>query len=371
MGNQECSVSRSTHECIKNAGVSDFPLAQGRLAYGTAEGGTEDTGPQPQVLGASLREPAGKPAALSVDTVGLEFERQPSGASDIYADKIEPDKPAKEHEFAARGQQAAQQEAVGSIKRMVHDVLEESPAEISRPAKTYFDLDMGEAPKLDAARPDERCSQIHTFQSGAVYDGEWLRDMRHGLGKQEWVDGTEYIGEWVRGRAHGKGRLSHHDGDVYTGEWINGRAHGLGIFEFQNGAAVFCGEFKGDLRDGVGEEIWQEGSVYRGNFRRGEKFGYGVNTWPDDSARYSGRWIRNELKGPGRFEVEHGQTYQGQWAQSSPSGMGKYEFSDGSIYAGQYELDKKHGFGILIGADGIEERAFWEHGSKKARPLKE
>lgn len=363
-------MSRSTNECIKGAGVPDFPLVHNRLAYGTAEDGTEGTGPQPQVVGASLKEPGGKHAALSVDAVGIglasTMSRQESGASDIYSHRFEPEKPAPEKPIAA---QHDQHRGEGRTKRVVHD-LEESPAEISRPAKTYFDLDIGEAPKLDAA-PDERCSHMHTFQSGAVYDGEWLRGMRDGLGKQEWLDGTEYIGEWVRGRANGKGRLSHHDGDVYTGEWVNGRAHGSGVFEFQNGAAVFCGEFKSDLRDGVGEETWQEGSVYRGNFRRGEKSGYGVNTWPDDSASYSGRWVRNQLKGPGRFEVEHGQTYQGQWEQSSPSGMGRYEFADGSIYAGQYELDKKHGFGILTDADGVEERGFWEHGSKKARPAKE
>jgi len=248
----------------------------------------------------------------------------------------------------------------------------DEPIEVSKPAKTYFDADVGEAPpKLDGSA-EERCRLTYTFTSGARYEGDWLRGMRDGMGKQVWNDGTEYIGEWMRGRAHGKGRLLHSDGDVYTGLWVNGRAHGLGVFEFQNGAAVFCGEFQNDLREGRGEERWQEGSVYVGEFRKGMKSGFGENTWPDGSARFSGRWCRNELKGPGCFQVEGGPVYKGEWEQSAPCGIGRYEFADGSKYEGRYMMDKKHGFGVFTDMDGGEVHGFWEQGElKKSRPAKE
>lgn len=35
-----------------------------------------------------------------------------------------------------------------------------------------------------------------TLASGAVYEGEWIDDMRDGYGKQEWPDGSKYEGNW-------------------------------------------------------------------------------------------------------------------------------------------------------------------------------
>ena len=37
----------------------------------------------------------------------------------------------------------------------------------------------------------------YEFNSGAVYEGEWQSEMRHGYGKQVWPDGAEYEGQWV------------------------------------------------------------------------------------------------------------------------------------------------------------------------------
>ena len=34
------------------------------------------------------------------------------------------------------------------------------------------------------------------FKSGAVYDGEWIGNMRDGFGVQTWKDGARYEGEW-------------------------------------------------------------------------------------------------------------------------------------------------------------------------------
>ena len=58
----------------------------------------------------------------------------------------------------------------------------------------------------------------HTFESGAVYTGEWLGENRDGNGTQKWPDGAQYIGEWRNNKAEGKGVFTHVDGDVYDGE---------------------------------------------------------------------------------------------------------------------------------------------------------
>ena len=57
----------------------------------------------------------------------------------------------------------------------------------------------------------------YIFNSGAVYDGEWIGNMRDGYGVQVWSDGAKYEGEWSDNKANGKGKFFHVDGDIYEG----------------------------------------------------------------------------------------------------------------------------------------------------------
>lgn len=34
------------------------------------------------------------------------------------------------------------------------------------------------------------------YASGAVYEGEWINDVRDGFGVLTWSDGTKYAGAW-------------------------------------------------------------------------------------------------------------------------------------------------------------------------------
>jgi hypothetical protein len=45
----------------------------------------------------------------------------------------------------------------------------------------------------------------YTYNSGAVYEGEWLGGFRDGQGRMTWPDGAQYIGEWKMNKACGKG----------------------------------------------------------------------------------------------------------------------------------------------------------------------
>ncbi|CAK9063217.1 Thymus-specific serine protease (Serine protease 16), partial [Durusdinium trenchii] len=148
----------------------------------------------------------------------------------------------------------------GALEPMqVHTLARGAPDVIdwTRLPDTYFDCEVGESPALE----DDSVAQHfrYEFESGAIYDGEWLEGNRHGVGKQIWPDGTEYLGQWRMGRAHGLGHIKHSDGDSYSGEWFNGRAHGLGIYRFQDGAACYEGQFRCDHRDGLGVETWTDG----------------------------------------------------------------------------------------------------------------
>jgi len=245
---------------------------------------------------------------------------------------------------------------------------------IGRPLVSYFDCEPGDGPpQLDYEA--RRCWARHKFKTGATYTGQWMNGERDGLGRQVWPDGSAYLGQWCDGRASGYGQMEHGDGDAYIGQWFNGCAHGRGVFRFQGGVATYEGEFRCDLRDGVGVEQWEDGSWYRGEFRQGAKCGHGETRWPD-GVGYLGAWFDNGLSGAGRFgpheETDEilgaseqqidAPTYEGQWLDSAHHGFGLFLWPDGRKYAGHYKNDEKHGFGILSDPDGGCCEGFWERG---------
>lgn len=66
----------------------------------------------------------------------------------------------------------------------------------------------------------------YKYATGAVYQGEWLQNFRHGRGIMKWPDGAVYEGDWDYGMAFGQGKFQHIDGDIYEGHWSNNKANG-------------------------------------------------------------------------------------------------------------------------------------------------
>ena len=59
-----------------------------------------------------------------------------------------------------------------------------------------------------------------------VYVGEWLDNLKHGIGKQNYNGQGEYTGYWARGEKHGEGVMKYLNGDIYSGQWANGQKEG-------------------------------------------------------------------------------------------------------------------------------------------------
>lgn len=76
----------------------------------------------------------------------------------------------------------------------------------------------------------------YTLKNGATYTGQWLNNMRDGIGTQLWPDGSRYEGQWKNDKANGQGKLVHADGDIYEGQWVNDKAEGMGTYSHANGA---------------------------------------------------------------------------------------------------------------------------------------
>ena len=75
-------------------------------------------------------------------------------------------------------------------------------------------------------RPPFKCPE-----SGNVYHGEWLGEVKDGKGTQTWVaTGTVYTGEWRNNVPHGQGKFTKMNGDVHEGNCVKGRAEGYGCF---------------------------------------------------------------------------------------------------------------------------------------------
>ncbi|KAJ1468864.1 hypothetical protein T484DRAFT_2224754 [Baffinella frigidus] len=77
---------------------------------------------------------------------------------------------------------------------------------------------------------------------------------------------------------------------------------------------------------------WEDGTSYEGEWRQDMQQGFGVEVYPD------------------------GGVYTGQFHGNARHGIGMYAFADGQAYAGQFRFGLQHGPGVLtVAEEGAEE----------------
>ena len=89
-------------------------------------------------------------------------------------------------------------------------------------------------------------TRTHTYSTGAVYEGEWIGDKRHGKGKMTWKDGSFYEGEWKENEANGEGTMHYSTGDSFKGIWVRNKANGYGEWWTSDGS-VYASEWVNDF----------------------------------------------------------------------------------------------------------------------------
>ena len=78
--------------------------------------------------------------------------------------------------------------------------------------------------------------------SRGTYTGEWHNGLRHGLGRNEFRNGTVYEGQWEEGWFHGTGTFYYTDGHSVTGSnWRRSALTGTGTIRDASGNVVFEG----------------------------------------------------------------------------------------------------------------------------------
>jgi len=86
------------------------------------------------------------------------------------------------------------------------------------------------------------------------YAGQWKDEYQDGRGVQT-LNGEVYNGEWSKGVRHGVGTCHYADGGVYEGEWFNDQRHGFGVFDYPNGDH-FEGGWVEDKKEGQGVHFY-------------------------------------------------------------------------------------------------------------------
>jgi len=69
-----------------------------------------------------------------------------------------------------------------------------------------YSIDPNQEFAMEHEQPDENGRVLRgrvTLKNGAIYEGQWLNNLRDGAGTQEWPDGSKYEGYWSQDKANG------------------------------------------------------------------------------------------------------------------------------------------------------------------------
>merc|ERR1711879_845153 len=132
------------------------------------------------------------------------------------------------------------------------------------------------------------------------YEGEFVGGIKEGKGVFKTIAGAVYTGQWKRNVYHGTGVIVNSSGSYisrYEGEWQHGRKMGKGTITFSN-SDTYEGFFRDDTMHGVGIYTFCSGSTIEGKWSHGRLDGKVVFTRVKDKTRktYAGVVKDNSLR---------------------------------------------------------------------------
>jgi hypothetical protein len=210
------------------------------------------------------------------------------------------------------------------------------------------------------------------IDSNSLYYGKIIKTKdeiiyKHGLGLL--INKTTddfYYGNFKKNLKDGMGIYKWTSGDSYLGNWKDDMMNGKGEYIWGNGNS-YLGEWKDDMRNGEGQFIWTNGDSYNGHWKDGLKNGNGIKIWVNGNS-YDGEWQDGFKNGYGIY-IYDGNRYDGYWKDDMMNGKGQFIWTNGDIYKGDYENDKMNGKGQFIGANGDIYDGEWKDGLKDGKGL--
>jgi len=185
-------------------------------------------------------------------------------------------------------------------------------------------------------------------------------------GKRE-IEGAVYKGEWKNNMKDGKGIQVWQEGDIYKGEWKKGKRTGQGIHIWPDGH-YYEGSYDDDKRNGMGIFKWPDGREYRGNYVDDQRNGHGEFIWPNGD-KYVGMYKSSNRNGRGIFTWHDGRKYDGEWLNGGYHGIGVYTHRDSCKYQGQWKDNMRHGKGKFEWADGGYYDGSWIEGKRVGKGI--
>ena len=185
------------------------------------------------------------------------------------------------------------------------------------------------------------------YANGDVYQGMFANDARHGEGTIVYSgeglavtqsQGDRFVGTWAFDkRADGLGTMYFADGGLYEGDWVAELRHGMGKMTFGASAALPYARGRGppvyswDNYDSTPLHPPITGDCFEGEWSSdNRKDGYGTMAFAD-GRRYEGEWRQEKVHGLGRL--------------TSPGDGGATEVV---VYEGMFEHGKKMGEGRAV-----------------------
>ncbi|KAL4428909.1 hypothetical protein ABPG74_017499 [Tetrahymena malaccensis] len=203
---------------------------------------------------------------------------------------------------------------------------------------------------------------ILTWPDGSKYEGFFVEGMRQGRGRFTSSDGDIYEGEWKGNKADGYG-TQYTEISTYTGEWKDDQQHGMGEEEWIDGSK-YKGEYFKGKKHGKGIFVWFDQTQYEGQFEDGQINGNGIMSY-HNGKRYEGEFKDGRLHGKGFFTWPDRKQYQGEYVEDKKHGKGVFIWPDGRKYEGYWVNGQQHGIGIFYDRDGIPRKGEWENGQRK------
>jgi len=178
--------------------------------------------------------------------------------------------------------------------------------------------------------------RVYVEELLGYYEGEWLGEKPHGIGKITFCNGRIYEGEVKNGKPDGQGKMNQFFKEIYEGQWKDGMKEGKGKLVFFNGES-YEGEFKADKMEGYGKWVLtkKRQEVYEGEMKDDKKDGFGKSVFGDGTV-YVGEYKDGLIHGKGKIVYFSGEIYEGEFRNHKKNGEGRLFKTNGKVLKGKW-----------------------------------
>jgi hypothetical protein len=190
------------------------------------------------------------------------------------------------------------------------------------------------------------------YETGDVYEGQFLNSQRIGMGKYIWAaDKSYYEGSWLSDTMNGFGTYYKPDGTKEKESYLM-----LGNYiDLDTSKKDFCQY--GDCKNGFGLYYYNGGQLYLGHFQFGLQNGLGL--YESKDGIYYGEFAVGKYNGTGLVFSPSGTVLRASFVNGQQQGNGKETKMGESVIEGSYEDS------VLVGAEYTPEGILQKIGTWK------